>query len=168
MNKNSHPLIFLLFLMAMPFISSIYSLIEKMVIEHRMEERFECENLQVITIDADSVIWLKKNKELLVNGEPFDIKKLSSNGRKITVEGLFDSDEKELNQKIVKFNNAGDPSLRKTSLLVLLMFNTYFEEKHTINLTPPFVIKNKQAWQYQKENSCISYGDILTPPPRFT
>ena len=75
----------------MPLLFSVYTIIEKKMIEHRMEEK-----LQTITLDASAVIWLKKNKELLINGKPFDVKSISRNGDHIIVTWLYDLEEKSL------------------------------------------------------------------------
>ena len=61
-----------------------------------MADKLEKEHLQTFTIKTTSVIWLKKNKELLLNGEPFDVKTISLHGNYIIVSGLFDHDEKRV------------------------------------------------------------------------
>ena len=101
MFKKNTILIFFLCLVAMPLLFSVYTIIEQKIIEHRMEEKLEQENLQVITIDASSVIWLKKDKELLVNGEPFDVKIITSSGNNLILSGLYDLREKELKKQFL-------------------------------------------------------------------
>lgn len=65
-----------------------------------MKERLQVENLQVIMIDPASVAWLKKNKEILINGEPFDIKKIITKGNKSIIPGLFDVKRKEFSKRM--------------------------------------------------------------------
>ena len=74
---------FLLCLVAMPMFFCVYTIIEKKIIEHRMEAKLETGDLQEITVDASSVIWLKKDKEILLNGEHFDVKTFTKTGNKI-------------------------------------------------------------------------------------
>jgi len=165
-NKNAI-VVFLLCLVAMPLFFSIYALIEKKVIEHRMEERMEVENLQVITIDAASIIWLKKNKEILVNGEPFDIKEIACKGNKLIISGLFDVKEKELRNKIKAYHNAeGKSDLAKHSSL-LLLFTMYHQANGTANLTTPFFVHKKLAPVNNQHKISSLYYDVVTPPPRF-
>jgi hypothetical protein len=167
MSNRSIILIFFLCLVIMPLAFSIYSLIEIKVIEHRMQERMEVENLQVIAVDAASVIWLKKNKEILIDGEPFDIKNIIHKGNKLILSGLFDSKEKELGNRMEAYHTAGGKSETANHSLLLLFFTPCYEANSMANLTTPFLVNKKQA-QLLKQDKIISlYYDIVTPPPRF-
>ena len=60
----------------MPVFYSAYYYIAKMYIEFSMEEAMEHEQLEELTLVTKDIIWLKKNKEILVGKEMFDIKSL--------------------------------------------------------------------------------------------
>ena len=167
MHKKDITLIFLLLLAAMPQLFSVCSLIEKKIIEYSMVKRLEQENLQTVTIDAASVIWLKKDKEILINGEPFDIKTIIRNGNKIVVSGLFDIREKELKQKLQAYQQEEGKSASTNNSLLLLIFTTWYQVNEPINFTLSFLIHKRQAWQkYQDKIGSLSH-EIITPPPRL-
>ena len=131
-----------------------------------MEEKLERENLQTITIDAASVIWLEENKEILIDGEPFDIKKITRNGNTITVTGLYDLLEKDLEQLLAS-NNSKDKTGLATNSILLLMFTSYCQVNATLHLAIPFFTYKKQSWHNRRDSICSLYQEIITPPPRL-
>jgi hypothetical protein len=167
MSTKNAIVVFLLCLVAMPLIFSIYALLEKKVIEHRMEERMDVENLLVLAIDADSVIWLKKNKEILINGEPFDIKNIICKGNKLIISGLFDVKEKEHRNRMKAYHTAGGKSEMANYSSLLLLFTTYCQSNNPVNLITPFFVLKKQTWINNQDKISSLYYDIITPPPRF-
>ncbi len=167
MHKKNITLIFFLFLVGMPLFFSVYTLIEKIIIEYGMEERLEEANLQTVTIDAASIIWLKENKEILINGEPFDVKKITRHGTSITVQGLYDLEEKELKDQLQVYHHSENKSASANNSLLLLIFTTFYQANEPINFHTPFFSKTKQTWQKPKDNICSLYYEIITPPPRF-
>ena len=166
MSNRSAVVIFFLCLVAIPLAFSVYSLIGKKVIEHRMEERMEVENLQVITIDAASVIWLKANKELLIDGEPFDVRTIKKDGSKLILSGLFDAPENELKNKLEVYHNSKDKPVSSNTSLLLFVFTNYCQINEPLNLSTPFFIHKKKAWQIYQDNACTIQHEINTPPPK--
>ena len=168
MYKKNTILIFFLSLVAMPLFFSVYTIIEQKIIQHRMQEKLERGNLQIITVDAASVIWLKKNKELLVNGEPFDVKSIAISGNKLILSGLFDIREKELKKQLEKYTHAQERSSATNNSLLLLFFTTYYQSTETINLSCSFSLNTKQDWQKKQDKTCDLYHEITVPPPRIS
>ena len=166
MHKKNIILIFLLCLVAMPLFFSVYTMIEKKIIEHRMQGKLEQECLQTITLEASAVTWLKKNKELLINGEPFDVSSMSRNGESITVTGLFDNQEKKLEEQLERYNHSQERSASSKNSLLLLFFTTWYQTNEPIDLTTPFFVYKKQAPQKHRGKTCKLYQEIIIPPPR--
>lgn len=166
MHKKNTIIFFLLFLVTMPLFFTVYTTIEKTIIEQQMEEKLEQENLQTVILDAAAVIWLKKNKEILINGEPFDIKKITLNGNKIMVAGLFDIEEKELKKKLQEYNNNND-NAAPTNHSLLILFFIACQHPTEINFDTAFFITTKQSWKNYQDSICNLSCEITTPPPRL-
>lgn len=167
MHKKNAILVFLLFLMLMPLVFAVYSIIEKELIEDRMRERLEQENLQTVTINAASVIWLKANEELLINGEPFDLKTITRNGTSITVQGLYDLQEKELETQLQAYQYPESKSSPADNSLLLLILTSFYQANEPIGFHTPFFIYKKQTWQKHQNKICNLYHEIVIPPPRL-
>ena len=133
-----------------------------------MEGKLEQENLQVITIDASSVIWLKKDKELLVNGEPFDVKNITISGNKLILSGLFDLREKKLKRQLDKYAQTEERSASANNSLLLLFFTTYYQSTEPVNLSCSFSLFIKHDWQKKQDKACSLYHEIIIPPPRLS
>lgn len=166
MHKKNTIIYFLLFLVTMPLFFAVYTMIEKTIIEQQMEEKLEQENLQTVTLNATSVIWLKADKEILINGEPFDIKKISCNGNKITVAGLFDTEEKQLKKKLEEYNNNSDNAAATNHSLLILFFIACYHPTE-INFDAVFFIDSKQSWKNYQDSIWNLSCEIAAPPPRF-
>ncbi len=166
MHKKNAIISFLLFLVTMPLFFAVYTMIEKIIIEQQMEEKMEQENLQTLTLDAAAVIWLKSDKEILINGEPFDIKKFSRNGNKITVTGLFDTEEKQLKKKLQAYNN-NDHNAAATNHSLVLLFFIACQHPTEINFHTAFFITTKQSWKNYQDSICNLSRGITAPPPRL-
>lgn len=72
-----------------------------------MEEALEVLHLVTVTVQKDKVIWLKKDKEALINGEPFDVKTITQAGTTLVFKGLFDKEEKALKKKLCRQQDDG-------------------------------------------------------------
>ena len=166
MYKKNTILIFLLLLAGMPLLFPVYTLLEKKIIEHSMRERLELESLQVISIDAASVVWLKKDKEVLINGEPFDIKTITRKGDKFIISGLFDAREKVLKQQLQAYHHDEDASTSKSNALLLLIFTTCLPEQVPIQCSILFSLYTSQTWQKYQDKICSLSLTIIVPPPR--
>lgn len=131
-----------------------------------MVEKMERENLQVITVDAASVIWLQDNKEILINGKPFDIRSISRNGNKLTISGLYDQREEKLQEQLETYNHAENSPSASGNSLLLLSFTIWYLPNHTIDLYTPFVVQSGQTLQKYQDNICRLNKQIIVPPPR--
>ena len=55
-----------------------------------MLEKLEEAHVQIVHIHAKDLIWIKKNKEILVHGKMFDVKQLTLENNVYSITGLFD------------------------------------------------------------------------------
>ncbi len=138
------------------------------MIEVRMEKKLSQESLRTIILKESSVIWLKKNKEILLNGEPFDIKTIIRKGNNIIVSGLFDHEEKRLKKELEVYHHSENNTTTKNNSLLLLFFTTIYRASEPIGISTPFFINKKKAWKYHHDNICSHIAEIKSPPPRIS
>lgn len=81
-----------------PMLYSVQFYAERML--HRVEMWRTAEKglLQTINLDSAQIHWTKKNRELIVNGEYFDIVSISYNNGIATIQGVFDHEETEMHE----------------------------------------------------------------------
>lgn len=132
-----------------------------------MEKKLAKGNLQTITLEASSVVWMEKNKEILVSGESFDVKSMSRSGNNIVFTGLFDLWEKDLKKKLEAYQHSEKRSSSTANSMVLLMILHYCQVAESINIIVPFVIQKKPAREENQDKIRSLYTDIIIPPPRI-
>lgn len=167
LNKKIISLFFLFSVVAIPLIYSIYTITMQVIIETRMHDKMEHEQLLMFTVESSSIIWLKVNKEMLINGEPFDVKAISKNGNMVIVTGLFDAAEKKLRIQLNKYINSADQQATAHKSLLLQFIANYYQEPGKINLDIPFTFHKRKNFQFLPDKICSLYDEIVLPPPRL-
>ncbi|MBL0145066.1 MAG: hypothetical protein IPP48_04190 [Chitinophagaceae bacterium] len=71
-------------------------MIKEYAIKKEMEKKLEKSLLTTLTIPKKNVHWIENGKELVINGEMFDVKNYSVQNEYLIVCGLFDEYEKQL------------------------------------------------------------------------
>lgn len=74
---------------------------------HRMEMWREAENklLQTIEVDSATIHWTKKNRELMVNNEYFDVVSITYRNGKALLKGVFDHEEAKMHEAFARRQN---------------------------------------------------------------
>ncbi len=113
----------LLSLVSAPFIFFVCFLVQQKVQQHHMLEMLENASLQTITINKTDIVWVKKNKEILIEGKLFDIKSYSILNDKVIFIGLFDKDEDAIKKNYAdKILSGKNESLPTNELILKCMF----------------------------------------------
>lgn len=103
----------LLLLLAVPLLFSVVILVKQQIAQHQRNEKFSKEILQTVTVSSSEIYWVKREKEILLNGKLFDVKSYSKNGNSISLTGFFDHKEDKLVQQIVRLalqkDHTGNP-----------------------------------------------------------
>lgn len=92
--------IVLLLIVAVPLFFSAAFIIKQKHVQYQMREKLEQASLQTITVPSTEIIWVKKDKEVIINGKLFDVKSISIAGNNTTIKGLFDDVEERLLAKL--------------------------------------------------------------------
>jgi len=167
MNKKSCLIIFTLFLVAMPLLFSIASIVENLLIEFQMEQALMKGNMQTITVDRSEIIWLKSGEEALINGRMFDVASFKTNERQLTLTGLFDIREENFKKTLQAIDeHQNKPYKGKINFLVLLLGTSYNLNEPIVLHSPP-VVKPIQSCNRSKAYPLNTFIEILIPPPRI-
>lgn len=110
----------MLMLIAAPFIFFICFFVQQKVMQHRMLEKLEQASLQTISINKADIIWVKENREALIEGKLFDVKSFSINSNTIILTGLYDKDEDTLKKDYVSIFHSNKNESLPTNELVLI------------------------------------------------
>jgi hypothetical protein len=86
----------LLLIVAAPIFFFAGLLFQQKLIRHKMEEKLERSFLQTITVSKADFKWIKKNKEIIIEGKLFDVKEYSIKSDSVIFSGLYDEAESQL------------------------------------------------------------------------
>jgi hypothetical protein len=153
-------------LTSMPVFISAYFYIAQMQIEDQMEQALESENLQEISIPTNEIIWLKKDKEILVGNQLFDVKNYQQQGSFTLFKGLIDSKEKELKSKLLACTTDKESTGKKQKQLFRMIFSTLFFLNKTSFNHWRFSQKQHQYAVFNDMNIADKYASLISPPPR--
>ncbi len=156
----------MLTLIAAPFIFFVCFLLQQKVQQHHMLEKLENASLQSISINKADIIWVKENKEVLIEGKLFDIKSYAILNDKIILTGLFDKDEDAIKKNYAdKLQSNKNESLPTNELILKCMFccaiNDFDVEDGTCTFNN-LLLKN---YFLLSPKSVSQYLSVYTPPP---
>lgn len=156
----------LLLIVTTPLFFSAFFLVKKKIIQREMEEKLEVASLQTITVSVSDFVWLKKGKEILVNGKMFDVKSHQINGGKITFTGLYDDKEKELAATVKNaFTTKKDSNAPFGQTAIKLLFQPLFTQSFSFSFQLPYK-NNTVVFPAFSEAAVSSPLDCLLHPPR--
>jgi len=156
----STSLLAIIFLLPISF--SLFSIVKRNVIYEEMEEMLESAPTKKICIHKNSAIWLRDKKEVVINGNLFDVKSIELKGDSLILSGIFDDKEKSLNELLIEENQKEKQG--SLPIKYLLLFPLIYSESEITN----FLLTNSNntiyfSYQEPISNSAIQ---IEAPPPR--
>jgi hypothetical protein len=87
---------------------------------HEAEERMEKESLQTITLDRSSFTWYEEGKEILIDGNLFDVTSWSQKNDQYTFTGIYDTQETAIVQLLNKQQGQKEYGIALVNLLLLM------------------------------------------------
>lgn len=115
---------------------------------HRMEMWHEAENklLQTIEVDSATIHWTKKNRELMVNNEYFDVVSISYRNGKALLKGIFDKEETKMHEAFLRQQNReNEPGNAPKKIADWLQLQWTFEDAPSAGFPSIGFIKNYTA-----------------------
>jgi hypothetical protein len=149
-----------------PFLLPVYFLVQQKMIQFSVHEALEEGSLQTITILRSDITWTRQEKELLLNGKLFDVKNFTRSGDYLTVTGLFDGKEDELNLQLKRSIQERSPvNTGVENALVSFLFQTLTTPPENNNTST--VLFNVNNYGFLKSEKLYSiYNSITSPPPK--
>ena len=86
----------------MPLFTVALLQFQKHELFRQLELRFEKKQIVQLTLPVNQLTWAKKNKELIIDGQMFDVKHIVIDAGIATFTGFFDIEEDELNKHLSK------------------------------------------------------------------
>lgn len=154
-----------LFLVAVPLLYSTVMLVQQKIIHHQRIERLEKTLLQTITISKDEIIWVKANKEILVNGKYFDIKLFKSHGNSIELIGYFDTKEDLLVKQLKGLMKSNDDMSPFNQLTVKFFLSQIYLLQPSIILENNWLQISRLYFTHDEKASNFPHR-LTTPPPK--
>lgn len=84
-----------------------------------MKEKMEKQLLHTIALKNENIVWVKANKEIVVDGKMFDVKFYTTTNGVTTFTGLYDEEETRLNAVVNK--EMGGKSEKQNSFLAQIV-----------------------------------------------
>lgn len=164
MNRTCNTITALAFalLMALPlmFISGI--LLKQGIIRYQREQRMEKELLQTVTVATEKIHWIKKGKEILLEGRMFDIKNFRQQKDRFVLTGFFDDEEDALH--IQMKNITGKKNHTSSSVVsnfpLMPVYNEPMPQSPQVN----WQLFSNQYGIYVEETAAAPAPEIIHPP----
>jgi len=119
----------LLLMLVIPLFYSASLQIRQKILHFERNKKFEKEILQTISVPAESIYWVKPEKEILLDGKLFDVKTYNQEGNTIYLLGFFDHKEDALVKQIVDLNRRNPTkSPFSTAAIKFLFYPVYINQ----------------------------------------
>lgn len=168
MQRRLHKILLyiLILVISMPGLLYIYYEAARLHLHHTMEEAMERTHLQVLTIAADQLNWVREGKEILIEGRMFDVHTIRQAADKVIISGLFDDKEKWIKEKLFVLRNTENQESRSEQQIVshwhrLQWVSPSFD---TQTLYPLLVLKSKHLPGNQALIPSPYLQTIIQPP----
>lgn len=92
----------------------------QLYVRHQLAERLEKEAQVHLAIPAGELVWVKRGREIVVDGQMFDIKTIRYEGDTVLVTGIFDHKETGIMRLLKQQGQASQSSRSLAHLFVWL------------------------------------------------
>jgi hypothetical protein len=135
---------------------------QKMFARWEMKEKLENDQLQTIRVKESEVTWTFLHRECRIDGKMFDVKQIIEDGEYLSLTGLYDEKETEIENNISR--NSSDQN--KKAVAIMAAFAQAVTVHSCETMVPVYLATNTNGWQQLKPSALpTSIKIILTPPP---
>lgn len=129
-----------------------------------MKEKLETGLLHTITLPENEIVWVKKNKEIRIDNELFDIKSILKENNEIIITGVFDHEETEIEQKLGNLSgNTNHPNPILIKLFSLLQ--NIFSGMGGLEIVYDLTCQTKNKIDFTPGLPELPHK-VITPPPQ--
>jgi len=154
----------MLVLIMMPVIYSAYFLLHQQLIRYEMWGNIEGTD-NVIIMDASSLKWADKDREIVVNGLLFDVKSIEKFGDSVKVTGEYDYEETNLNREMELVEETQEEEDQQSNSIQVLVQVT---DDSLSRFLADFFQFNQTGNKCSKAASILPtiYLKTISPPPK--
>jgi len=136
--------------------------VAEVYIESTREERLATENLALITLPIEDVVWEEDRKELWVGDKLFDVASFTIKGGVYHLTGVFDEEETAIADSLLHFisSKKGSQFLHFLLLLQCFSFSIF-----SFRLSPR-IHQNEKGFSFYLSSLSSPSCLVLVPPPR--
>ena len=140
--------------------------VERAVHRYQMHKKIEAASLETIVLDSSNIQWKKKNKELVVNNEYFDVSTITYYKGKAYLKGVCDKRETAMHQAFAQAQKR--PENQSDSAKMVQWLIKKWLQPSLFNTTPTYgaifmaLPVAKQATMYSRYKQKPVY-----PPPQI-
>lgn len=149
----------------LPTLLIVYFQLAQWQQQKHMEEELENSQLQTITLPHSELNWYKPNKEVIIEGKLFDVKKFQQEGNTVILTGLFDEKETEIKNNLSIIRKAESEKKKNSELAHQYFSILLYPMRNSIEIPVSFQLTKKSfPVEASSRITSISYS-IITPPP---
>jgi len=129
-----------------------------------MKEKLETGLLHTIILPENDIVWVKKNKEIRIGKELFDVKSMLKENNKIIITGVFDHEETEIEQKLGHLS--GNPNSPNPMLIKLFsLLQNIFSGTGSFEIQYDFTCPIEYTFDFTPSLPELPHL-VITPPPQ--
>lgn len=149
----------LVLLLAIPLLFSVITLVQQKILQINNRLRFDTEKTETISVSKQNINWVKKGKEVLIDGKYFDVKSFRTEGDIIALTGYYDHKEDKLVNHIKKiFQQNKDSNFPIDLMASKFLFFPIYSNNTEINYL--------LSW-HAISNQFYSFAEKLPPAPNM-
>jgi cell division protein YceG involved in septum cleavage len=163
--KKNITVLVLILLLAIPMLFAFVNIVKQQILHNTTKERYGKEILQTISIAKKNLHWVKKEKEVIIDGKYFDVKSYTTDGDNILLTGFYDLHEDKLVKQIKKLmqqKNGSNNPLNQS--VVKYFFFPIFTNQSNIDFEQHWKLTSSAFYSYTEDISEI-YTPSFSPPP---
>ena len=152
-------------LLAIPILFSVVNIVKQKILQSTRNELFGKNPLQTITIAKENLHWVKKGKEVIIDGKYFDVKSYTTDGDKIMLTGFYDSPEDKLVthiKNLVQQKNGADSPINQTA--VKYFFFPIFTNQSNIDFEQPWKLTASAFYSFAEDIRETNISPFSPPP----
>jgi hypothetical protein len=159
----------MLLIVAVPLIFFIGFVVKERMIKNEMKNNLETSSLKTIIVNEADIQWADENKEVFINGNLFDVKSYTIADGKITLTGLFDTDEVKLHSQLQNFMQQKDDSNTPLNQMAFkFLFSPLYINSTAATCQSTIQIVSQQYLPFIENSLPGNYLSKSGPPPKFS
>ncbi len=152
-------------LLAIPICLSVVFIVKQKVLQSTIQARFGKELIQTITVSKKNITWVKKEKEIIVEGKYFDVMYYNTSGDDVVLTGFYDNKEDKLVKeikKLIRQKKANNSSANQLVINFLSPIICFSYTEITYNSTWRFI--SNQYHLFDEHLTAAPIAVLLHPP----